>query len=86
MPDKNLMETEIKPRGDEVYLGVQDKPNYIREPYSKAIIPILSDQEIDDYLEKKKLISEQTANAERLNSLEHDLKDIKSLLTQLINK
>jgi hypothetical protein len=32
------------------------------------------------------LKEEQAANTKRLNSLENDLKDIKSLLTQLINK
>ena len=86
MPDKNLIEKEIKPQVDDVYLGVQDKPNLIRDPYSKAIIPTLSDKEIEIYLEKKRLKEEQAANTKRLNSLENDLKDIKSLLTQLINK
>lgn len=86
MPDKNLMTTEIKPQEDDVFLGVQDNPNYVRDPYSKAVLVSLSDQEINEYLEKKRLRKEQAANAERLNSLEDDIKDIKSLLTQLINK
>lgn len=75
----------IRPPSEYELLGVQDRPDYARDPYSNAIFN-LNQKEIDEYLEKKKLREAQKANQERLDNMESDLNEIKSLLKELINK
>lgn len=80
------MVKSISPPEEKSFAGVKDKPEYTRDNYSKAIILHKNDREIQEHLEKKKLRQVQAEADERLNSMEQDISDIKSLLTQLINK
>jgi len=86
MPDKSLMVLNISPPEENSFAGVKDKPEYARDHYSKAIILHRNEKEIQEHLEKKKLRQAQAEADERLNSMEQDISDIKSLLKQLINK
>lgn len=87
MPNKDLMETVIQPPSDDnqSYLGVKDNPDYVRDAYSKAVF-ITNEKQIQEYLDKKRMREAQKETSERLNSLETDVSEIKSLLKQLINK
>lgn len=86
MVDRSRTSIEpIKPPSEYDLLGVQDRPDYVRDPYSNAIFNV-NDKEIEEYLEKKRLREAQKANQERLDNLESDLNEIKSLLKELINK
>jgi uncharacterized protein YPO0396 len=85
MPNKNAVETIIAPPIEREFLGVQERNDLIRDEYSGALFKV-DDKEVEEYLEKKRMREQQKETTERLNSLESDISDIKSMLTQLINK
>ena len=62
--------------GHEMY-GVQDRPNYKRDPYSKAIF-VVDEKALKEYQEKK-------IERERLTSLEDSIKDLQETVSSLIN-
>lgn len=85
MPDKTTMEKIFEPPQEQNFLGVQERDDLIRDEYSGALFRV-DDRAIEEYLEKKRLREQAKKNEERLNSLEADIGDIKSMLSQLINK
>ena len=85
MPDKTLVEKKFRPPQEQQFLGVVERDDLVRDEYSGALFRV-DDKAIEEYLEKKKLREQAKRNEERLNSLEADIGDIKSMLSQLINK
>jgi hypothetical protein len=85
MPDKTLVEKKFEPPQEQQFLGVVERDDLVRDEYSGALFRV-DDKAIEEYLEKKKLREQAKRNEERLNSLEADIGDIKSMLSQLINK
>jgi len=85
MPDKTLVEKKFEPPQEQSFLGVVERDDLVRDEYSGALFRV-DDKAIEEYLEKKKLREQAKRNEERLNSLEADIGDIKSMLSQLINK
>jgi hypothetical protein len=76
---------QITPDSSRELLGVEERPDMSRDPYSKALF-YHNSKEIEEYLSKKaerERIATLEKNQEQLKS---DLEDIKSLLTMLINK
>lgn len=69
--------------------AVKDEPDFARDPESGAIINI-NRTEIQNAREAKKhrkrKAQEERNLKEKVNSLENDMRDIKSLLSQLVEK
>lgn len=70
-------------------IAVKDEPSFARDPESGAIINI-NRNEINLAREQKKrrqMKRKSSADIEsKVNSLENDMRDIKSLLSQLVEK
>lgn len=67
------------------YLKVKDHKNLVRDVNSKAVLN-LDKQALDEHRNKKKMVKELFNNNAKINKLEEDVNEIKSLLKQLLEK
>jgi hypothetical protein len=64
---------------------VQDHSEFVRDMHSKAILSV-DKASLLDHRNKKKLLKEMLNNTERINKLESDIGDIKSMLSDLLQQ
>lgn len=64
------------------YLKVEGKEGLVRDPSTKAIINV----NVDEYQKHMAARKAKADSMKRIDKLEADLADIKSMLQQLINK
>jgi hypothetical protein len=62
---------------------VKENVNLQRDSYSKGIINT-DLAALNDYKQKRKMLSEVNTNSERIAKLENDIGDIKNMLVQLL--
>lgn len=66
-------------------IAVKDHPGLYRDENSKAIINT-DIHALNEYKQKVKMINSTAENTQKINGLEKDISEIKSLLLSLINK
>lgn len=66
-------------------IKVKDHKDLLRDPYSKAIINSNMNA-LMEHRKAKSFAQSMVDNTNRINSLENDLKDIKNLLTMLVDQ
>ena len=62
---------------------VKENVNLQRDSYSKGIVNT-DLASLNDYKQKRKMLSEVNTNSERIAKLENDIGDIKNMLVQLL--
>ncbi len=62
-----------------------DHPDYVRDPYSKALI-YDNRKAVDEYTMKKKMLEGLKHESERINNLEDKVNEVISLFKELINR
>jgi predicted RNase H-like nuclease (RuvC/YqgF family) len=89
MTDKSV--EVIAPGSAQSLHGVQNRPNYRRDPYSKALF-VVDEKALKEYNEKKLERRKLNSAEERITELEDnikemkdDVKEMKSVLSSLIN-
>ena len=82
MSDKRV--EVIRPDAQQQLHGVEHRPTYKRDPYSKAIF-VVDEKALFEH-QQKKVERRKLNNAnDRISSLENDVKEMKSMLSSLIN-
>ena len=66
-------------------IKVANEQGLVRDPYSKAIIRTDVDT-LRDQRRRRSLLKQTVQNTDRVDRLEQEMKEIKDLLLQLINK
>ena len=66
-------------------IKVKDHKDLLRDPYSKAIINSNTNT-LMEHRKAKSFAQSMIDNTNRINSLEKDLKDIKNMLSMLVDK
>lgn len=64
-------------------IKIKDRDDLVRESHSKALLQVDKDALIL-HRQRKRMVQEMLNNTERLNSLENDMKEIKELLSILV--
>jgi hypothetical protein len=82
MSDKRV--EVIRPDAQQQLHGVEHRPNYRRDPYSKAIF-LVDEKAIFEHQQKKVERSKLNSANDRISSLENNVKEMKSMLSSLIN-
>lgn len=65
------------------HLKVVDNTDLVRDPYSKAIINV-NTTALQEHRKKKALVTQSYKNSSRIDQLEHDIKDMKEMLSQIL--
>jgi hypothetical protein len=68
---------------EEKKFTVRENVNLQRDSYSKGIINT-DLAALNEYKQKRKMLSDVNTNAERITKLENDIGDIKNMLVQLL--
>jgi hypothetical protein len=74
----------IRPGAEDELHHVQHRPNYKRDPHSKAIF-VVDEKALLEHQQKKKETMRLNNVDDKILNLESELKDIKSMLESLIN-
>ena len=69
---------------DKTRYTVRENPNMYRDGHSKAIVNN-NIADLNEHLQKKKMVKEVSENSEKISELRNDINEIKNLLKLLIN-